>query len=82
MKILLLTDGIYPYVIGGMQKHSHYLAKFLAVQGHGVTLVHCVAHHAPLPTEAEVKHALGLEEVSNFGSIALHFPPSGFLPGH
>jgi len=29
MKILLLTDGIYPYSLGGMQKHSFYLVKYL-----------------------------------------------------
>ena len=28
MRIALLTDGIFPYVIGGMQKHSFYLAKY------------------------------------------------------
>jgi glycosyltransferase involved in cell wall biosynthesis len=33
MKIALLTNGIYPYVIGGMQKHSYYLAKYMARNG-------------------------------------------------
>lgn len=32
MKIALITDGIWPYVMGGMQKHSYYLAKFLATK--------------------------------------------------
>ena len=30
MRIALITDGIAPYVIGGMQKHSFYLAKYFA----------------------------------------------------
>lgn len=30
MKIALLTDGIFPYAMGGMQKHSYYLAKYFA----------------------------------------------------
>jgi hypothetical protein len=25
MRIALITDGIAPYVLGGMQKHSFYL---------------------------------------------------------
>jgi hypothetical protein len=29
MKIALLSDGIAPYVLGGMQRHSFYLAKYL-----------------------------------------------------
>ncbi|HXB10508.1 MAG TPA: glycosyltransferase family 4 protein [Bacteroidia bacterium] len=41
MKIALLTDGIYPYAIGGMQKHSFTLARELARKGHTVYLFHC-----------------------------------------
>ncbi len=29
MKIALFTDGIYPFVVGGIQRHSHYLLKHL-----------------------------------------------------
>ena len=32
MRIALLTDGIYPYLVGGMQKHSYNLAKYFAQQ--------------------------------------------------
>ncbi len=30
MTVALLTDGLWPYVMGGMQKHSYYMAKYLA----------------------------------------------------
>lgn len=40
MKILFLTDGIHPFVIGGMQKHSYYLIKYFLQNGVKVTLVH------------------------------------------
>lgn len=30
MTISLFTDGIFPLVMGGMQKHSYYLTKYLA----------------------------------------------------
>ena len=41
MRVLLLTDGIYPIVMGGMQKHSYYLAKFLSNKGIDLLVVHC-----------------------------------------
>ena len=28
MRIALITDGIMPFVTGGMQKHSSYIAKY------------------------------------------------------
>lgn len=37
-RIALLTDGFFPNVIGGMQKHSYYLAKYLAKAGIRVDL--------------------------------------------
>jgi glycosyltransferase involved in cell wall biosynthesis len=40
MKIALITDGIWPYVLGGMQKHSYYLCKYLAQENIQVDLFH------------------------------------------
>ncbi len=40
MNIALLTDGIYPYAMGGMQKHSYYLTKYLAANKINVHLYH------------------------------------------
>lgn len=39
-KIALITDGIWPYVIGGMQKHSYYLCKYFAKNQIHVDLFH------------------------------------------
>ncbi len=39
-KIALITDGIWPYVIGGMQKHSYYLCKCFAKNKVYVDLFH------------------------------------------
>jgi glycosyltransferase involved in cell wall biosynthesis len=36
MKVALLTDGIWPDTMGGMQKHSYYLSKYLAKRGAAV----------------------------------------------
>jgi len=40
VRIALLTDGIWPYRIGGMQKHSYYLVKYFAQNGVYVDLYH------------------------------------------
>jgi glycosyltransferase involved in cell wall biosynthesis len=82
MKILIITDGIFPFVVGGMQKHSFYLAKFLALQNHTITVVHCVAHDKELPSEMEVRSAMELPAYAPVESIALHFPKPGAMPGH
>lgn len=40
MRIALLTNGIWPFVVGGMQKHSYFLCKYLARNGVTVDLYH------------------------------------------
>jgi glycosyltransferase involved in cell wall biosynthesis len=40
VRIALLTDGIWPYRIGGMQKHSYYLVKYFVRHGVEVDLYH------------------------------------------
>jgi len=40
MRVALLTDGIYPFVLGGMQKYSFYLAKYLSRRSIDVDVYH------------------------------------------
>lgn len=40
MKILMLSDGIPPFVMGGMQKHTKLFVEQLAQRGHTVHLFH------------------------------------------
>jgi hypothetical protein len=40
MRIALLTNGIYPFQIGGIQKHSYYLAKYFAKEKVTVDIYH------------------------------------------
>ena len=54
MKIVFLTDGIYPYVVGGMQRHSTNMIKHLVLSGVEVILFHAVNNGSKLPTEKEV----------------------------
>lgn len=41
MKVLFLTDGIHPFQLGGMQKHSLILSKLLIERGVDLCLYHC-----------------------------------------
>ncbi|NEM98889.1 glycosyltransferase family 4 protein [Pontibacter burrus] len=78
MRIALLTDGIYPYVLGGMQKHSYYLAKYLAQQKVEVLLYHTG------PAEANTTELSGFtkDELSFIHSVYIPFPSVGKYPGH
>jgi glycosyltransferase involved in cell wall biosynthesis len=78
MKIALITDGIWPYVLGGMQKHSYYICKYLAKNGVDVDLVHFNRSNYDISkleffTEEEKKH---------INSIIVDFPAGNNLPGH
>lgn len=81
LRIALLTDGIFPYVIGGMQKHSYYLCRFLLDLGVELTLFHCITS-GEIPSEETVRAELGFSDDANFKSICLRFPKGNGLPGH
>ena len=78
-KVALVTDGIYPYVIGGMQKHAFYLAKYMAGAGVQVHLFH---------TGEGAENGLAEntfftdEEKANITATYIPFVDTGRLPGH
>lgn len=78
MKIALITDGVAPYVIGGMQKHSFYLAKYLAKQGVHVDLI----HYNQSDYDIDLLEAFTNEEKKHIRSIVINFPHSLKFPGH
>lgn len=78
MQIALLTDGIAPYVIGGMQKHSFYLAKYFAKQGIYVDLYHFNTSDLAI----EKLEAFTTDEKKYINSIIINFPTSIRFPGH
>jgi len=82
MKILLVTDGIMPFILGGMQRHSTYLAKYLTLQGCEVTLVHCVDNSSSLPTEDQINDFLFNGDNKLHKIIGLKFPKAKWFPGH
>ncbi|HSB94029.1 MAG TPA: glycosyltransferase family 4 protein [Flavitalea sp.] len=79
MRIALVTDGIWPYVIGGMQKHSYFLCKYLAKNQVHVLLVH-----------TNQQPALNIHALSEFTEkerkyiepVVLEQPESASFPGH
>jgi glycosyltransferase involved in cell wall biosynthesis len=79
MKIVLLTNGIYPYSIGGIQKHSYFLAKYFAKNKIVVTIYH--------PGKAnedgfKIKNYFDSEELQFINFIVVPFPKVAQLPGH
>lgn len=78
MRVALITDGIWPYVLGGMQKHSYYLCKYLAQQQVEVDLFHFNRSQYEISklelfSEAEKKF---------IHSHIVDFPQSARFPGH
>lgn len=79
MRIAIFADGLFPYVVGGMQKFTSLSAKHLAIEG-----VHChvfYINHSCYPAARSV-HA---ELFDGSPSISLHpvvSPRRIYFPGH
>lgn len=84
LKLALITDGITPYVMGGMQRHSANLAKYLTLAGIEVSLLHCVPYGENPPSAEKVNEELfgPLAKVELKEVICLEFPKNGKFPGH
>jgi glycosyltransferase involved in cell wall biosynthesis len=82
MRLLILTDGITPFVVGGMQKHSANLVRELVRCGNEVTLIHSVGYGKELPNRQMVLEALGLHLEDKLVTICIQFPRPGIFPGH
>jgi glycosyltransferase involved in cell wall biosynthesis len=78
MKIALLTDGIYPYVIGGMQKFAYQLVKQLVNSGHEVYLFHCNESKYDISKLEFFSN----EEKKHIRSFVIPFPHTRNLPFH
>jgi glycosyltransferase involved in cell wall biosynthesis len=81
MRIALITDGLHPYVMGGMQRHSTMLAQHLPA--HGVELVVFHTAHSE-DAIAQAKALVGLSQPSNgtIEHVFVEYPKCGRLPGH
>lgn len=79
MRVLLLTDGIAPVVMGGMQKHSRLIAEYLSREGHEITLF----HYSEKPvTENVVRTHFSPEANENLEFHHFIYKDNSRLPGH
>ncbi len=81
MHIAVISDGITPYVTGGMQRHTFHLVRHLLLLGIDITLVHTVPHADALPADDEVKRAFG-EYKGQLKVLSIPFPQLKAFPGH
>ncbi|MFT5822003.1 MAG: glycosyltransferase involved in cell wall biosynthesis [Crocinitomix sp.] len=79
MKVLLLTDGIFPFQIGGMQKHSLILAKLLASSQIQVHLLHCGGNDY---SSEKFKELFTESEFNFITETVVKFPKTDPFPGH
>jgi glycosyltransferase involved in cell wall biosynthesis len=78
MRIALVTDGITPYVTGGMQRHSFNLCRALVKHGVAVDLYHC----DPNKRGAASLDCFTTEERAQINAELIEFPSFGKMPGH
>lgn len=79
MVIAILSDEIFPFSLGGMQKHSSNLAKFLAKQGVNVLIF------TYLPSNIEkgqLESFFTQEELAKITLISVKQPKGNRFPGH
>lgn len=82
MRILLLTDGITPLVIGGMQRHSYNLAKYLVSNSVHVDLVHCLVDPNQNIDDLDYSKVFDEQELRFLNIKGYYFPKSLKIPGH
>ena len=77
IKLALVTDGIHPFVIGGMQKHSFYLAKFLSKNKIYVDVYHYIE------TETmSINSIFNKDELKYLKFFQIEYPKSLWFPGN
>jgi glycosyltransferase involved in cell wall biosynthesis len=79
LHVALFTDGIYPFVMGGMQKHSYHLAKNLANNNVKVTVYHCINENVD---SLKFENYYTNHELSYINFITIPFPTGKKFVGH
>tara|TARA_B110000046_G_scaffold184226_1_gene222207 strand:- start:1484 stop:2626 length:1143 start_codon:yes stop_codon:yes gene_type:complete len=78
MNLLFLTDGITPFVKGGMQRHSQLAIESLACRGHHITVYHYTS-----PGElVKGEEAFSNDALNNITLVRFDYMDKGRLPGH
>jgi glycosyltransferase involved in cell wall biosynthesis len=82
MRIAILSDGVAPYVMGGIQRHTRMLAIHMVRAGAEITLFHTT--HGPKSVDAQANslHDFPSDVVDCIQNIIVEYPQQGWLPGH
>jgi glycosyltransferase involved in cell wall biosynthesis len=78
VKVLFLTDGIHPFQLGGMQKHSLVLSKLLALNGVKLQVYHCGGQDY----SQELFMSAYKDAADHVQESMIPFPKLDKLPGH
>ena len=81
MHVLFLADGLFPFVVGGMQKHSTMLVKHLSPLVDQITVCACGPINSLPPSEEDVLVEL-VTTKDNVQVLTCQFEDKGQLPGH
>ncbi|MFK8046324.1 MAG: glycosyltransferase family 4 protein, partial [Crocinitomicaceae bacterium] len=81
MNVLFLTDGITPYVTGGMQQFASVLVKLLLNQNISITLVHCGEKGSSEFTNDILQH-FEKKQLRRLKTVFIPFLNKGKWPGH
>ena len=79
--VALLTDGIVPYVVGGMQKHSRLIAENMALKDIEVILYHFLPKGVSLDS-SQVLNSFSIEARPNISVRTFEYSDEGWFPGH
>ncbi|MBB04269.1 MAG: hypothetical protein CML03_01895 [Pseudooceanicola sp.] len=79
MHVVLLTDGLFPNVVGGIQRHSALLARYLAEAGVDVTVFQLDPGISGEPVAIAPEPGVGAGTVS---VESVEVPREDPLPGH
>lgn len=81
MHVLFLADGLFPFVVGGMQKHSTMLIKHLSPLVDQITVCTCGEINAVPPSEEDILDEL-VTSKDNIQVLTCAFEDRGKFPGH
>ncbi len=82
MNIALVTNGIAPFVLGGMQQHSISLGIELVKSGHKVDLFHFVHKNQKILSKNEINYFFFNKNYGFENVFCTYFPSSIKFPGH
>ena len=79
--MLFLADGLFPFVVGGMQKHSTMLIKHLSPRVNQITVCTCGEINSLPPSKEDILEEL-VTSKDNIQVLTCTFEDRGKYPGH